>query len=329
MDWQHSLSAPAFLFPSEIRDSSSPLFGRETLRGTYSERPLTPICGMGSWWGKAAGERPTTIKCDKCHICESRSDDLKLSGTAQLSVILKLLLLLGQISISSLSLFWQDLDYLMPRRCILSPCRSWGAELLCSLYSHRHLRGLFWELESLARCLELIHHYQDSDGERLRMDTGVGKILYLDPTCIGSFSPGGAGGISPGDLVTAEHGISLVLLPHLNAAFNVCKGVLWHIKNDAHWTRACPRCWEPLSAVQRMLPAQGDLGRLRGGAGCSEQGKPLRQGRVPHPVRMELGEVTTSGLKPTLNCSEGLESNPLTQRSWVHFWCSPTSKAEP
>lgn len=87
--------------------------------------------GVG-WRGKAAGERPTTIKCDKCHICKSCGNDLKLSGTAQLSIILKLLLLPGQISISSLSLFWQDLDYLMPRRCILSPHRSWGVRLLRS-----------------------------------------------------------------------------------------------------------------------------------------------------------------------------------------------------
>jgi len=34
-------------------------------------------------------------------------------------------------------------------------------------------------------------------------------------------------------------------------------------------------------------------------------------------VRKELGEVTVSGLKTTLNYSKGLESNSLTQRSWV------------
>lgn len=61
--------------------------------------------------------------------------------------------------------------------------------------------------------------------------------------------------------------------------------------------------------------------------GCSEQGKPLRQGRVPHPVKKELQEVTISGLKPILNCSKGLESNSLTGRSWVSFWYSPSIKA--
>lgn len=39
------------------------------------------------------GERPSTIKCDECPICESCGSDLTLSGAAQLSAILKLLLL--------------------------------------------------------------------------------------------------------------------------------------------------------------------------------------------------------------------------------------------
>lgn len=77
------------------------------------------------------------------------------------------------------------------------------------------------------RCLELIHHYQASDKERLQTDTGVGKILSLDTICIGPFSHRGeewAGGISHRAPVTAENSISFLFLPHLHAACNVCKG---------------------------------------------------------------------------------------------------------
>lgn len=124
-----SLPTPCCIFCSgagEQQKKSIPL-KEGNLRGTGSEGPAPHICSTGSAGG---GRRPTTIKCDKCHICASRGNDLKLSGTAQLIIILALLLLAGQISISSLSLSWQDLAYLMPRRCIPSPRRSWGVGLL-------------------------------------------------------------------------------------------------------------------------------------------------------------------------------------------------------
>ena len=133
-------------FALRLEKQAAPLWKRKPPGDLQQEAARSHLRHGVGWRGKAAGERPTTIKCDKCHICKSCGNDLKLSGTAQLNIILKLLLLSGQISISSLSLFWQDLDYLMPRRCILSPRRSWGVGLLCSLCSHRHLRGLFWEL---------------------------------------------------------------------------------------------------------------------------------------------------------------------------------------
>lgn len=114
-------------FALRLEKPAAPLWKRNPPGDLQREAAQSHLRHGVGWRGKAAGGRPTTIKCDKCHICKSCGNDLKLSGTAQLSIILKLLLLLGQISISSLSLFWQDLDYLMPRRCILSPRRSWGA----------------------------------------------------------------------------------------------------------------------------------------------------------------------------------------------------------
>lgn len=117
----------AAFFALRLENKKSIPLKEENLRGSGSEGPAPHICSTGSAGG---GRRPTTIKCDKCHICASRGNDLKLSGTAQLIIILTLLLLAGQISISSLSLSWQDLAYLMPRRCIPSPRRSWGAGLL-------------------------------------------------------------------------------------------------------------------------------------------------------------------------------------------------------
>lgn len=138
--------AAFFALRLENKKKSIPL-KEGNLRGTGSEGPAPHICSTGSAGG---GRRPTTIKCDKCHICASRGNDLKLSGTAQLIIILALLLLAGQISISSLSLSWQDLAYLMPRRCIPSPRRSWGVGLLpprtWPQASKRGLLFFFWEL---------------------------------------------------------------------------------------------------------------------------------------------------------------------------------------
>lgn len=78
-----------------------------------------------------------------------------------------------------------------------------------------------------------------------------------------------------------------------------------------------------------LCPVLGTSGRLWSG-GCHQpnrmdgpdgsrvfRARKISQRRVLHPVRTELGEVTSGGLKPRLNCSKGLESNVLTRRSWV------------
>lgn len=45
---------------------------------------------------------------------------------------------------------------------------------------------------------------------------------------------------------------------------------------------------EDATSLRRLEQAQRKVQR---DPGCSEQGKPLKQGRVPHPVRKELREV--------------------------------------
>lgn len=57
--------------------------------------------------------------------------------------------------------------------------------------------------------------------------------------------------------------------------------------------------------------------RVQRESGSSEQRKPVRQGKVPCAERRELREVTSSGLKLTLNGPKELESNSLTLRSWL------------
>lgn len=90
--------------------------------GSYLWLPLEadPSRGPGLAGRGGSWREPTPIKrdkCDKCHICS----DLKPSGPAQLTGILKLPRLRSQNSISSLSLFWQERHYLMAHGRIPDP----------------------------------------------------------------------------------------------------------------------------------------------------------------------------------------------------------------
>lgn len=103
--------------------------------------PLEADPSRGPGWAGRGGSwrEPTPIKrdqCDKCHIC----GDLKPSGPAQLTGILKLPLLRGQNSISSRSLFWQARQYLMAQDAFPAPVGHGESRSACS---HRHPTGIF------------------------------------------------------------------------------------------------------------------------------------------------------------------------------------------
>lgn len=207
----------------------------------------------------------------------------------------------------------------MPRSCIPSPRRSWGAGLLCSRgWPQASERAFFGSFTFLARCLELIPHFQASDKEKLQTDTVVGKIFPLRSL----FPVGMQGGISqddPGErgpaLPTAPPRFSWVLHITFAEGFMASKRMMLA---GAGVTASAGNGGELGSGWCHQPEGPGQARRrVRRDSGCSEQGKPARWGKGPHPARRELGEVTSSGLKPTLNGPKGLESNSLTRRSWV------------